>query len=125
MDNRNMRAGNQVYYNGVCEVFYIGEEYTNVTHHNDGDLTVLTENIKPIPLDKDWLLRFKFEKYPIHDEYYTIAETATGPKLIEYNLEDGSLFLNSDKIEVINVSSVNEMQNALWVLNNFIDVKLN
>jgi hypothetical protein len=75
-----------------------------------GRIEQFPDYYSPIGLTNEWLFAIGFKKYDDHVEWYTIVETATGPLTIDYNLEEGSLFIGDQPDQgVLNVHNVHEI----------------
>jgi hypothetical protein len=74
IDSKDLRIGNLVYYGEeVISVKTIGDLFTGINEWHDMGMwgSLRYENIQPIELTEEWLLRFGFEKVEFHipDKY--------------------------------------------------------
>ena len=111
-----LRIGNLIRVNGILskieiinneldEVYFLGEDF----YHSD-----FCCNIEPIPITKEWLLKFGFLIIEINGKF-----EATLPNF-RYNIywnkyTDGFLFCDGETV-LINFNYVHELQNLVFVL---------
>jgi len=72
MKANELRIGNLVSYDGrIFEIDTIAKEFPTLNTIEFGIGVVDWENIEPIPLPEEWLIKFGFEKDDVFDKFFT------------------------------------------------------
>ena len=101
---------------------YLSNTYIKVamTHPEFGDkmhpLTWYDEDLKPIPLTEDWLLKFGFEKSNSNTEFYTFDLSKLSIHLKSKQYADGRTYFNSWCIIEKQIEYVHQLQNLYYCL---------
>lgn len=118
MKSNEFRINNLVKYNDTDEIFTIEEilEF-GLSVKNDNEATYMEyENFSPIPLNKEWLIRFGFEK---------LTDIKQGYKSTSFSLNNGNVIIMFDdniltvswRIE-LKIRYVHQLQNLIFSLTN-------
>ncbi len=94
---------------------FLGSEWcTNICEYDYQEFDSKIEDLKPIPLTEEWLLKFGFEKKPDIDNvtYYTTVFEKDGISLLFFMGKFDDCSIDGD-LE-IDLSSVHNLQN-LWM----------
>lgn len=123
MEANELRLSNIVDYNGVNFKIYSvrspepnADDYYNdksiITIWNNGLADVCIDDLNPIPLTEEWLIKFGFEKTKGY--VFKIDKFS----LFDHNYDQGNLFLklNSQNVPLINIKYVHQLQNLYFAL---------
>jgi len=110
-----LRIGNYVIYNNkeigtITGVQYFLFNNGKVAINQRVDIFYHTENIKPIPLTEEWLLKFGFEKEL--DSIYRRNQS----HMIEFIFYDEGLLCTSQSVCLNKIKSVHQLQNLYSAL---------
>ena len=125
MEAKDLRIGNYLQFKkSLIDVYGLHEEktYNHIVEHNYFDNE--TEDIEPIPLTEEWLLKFGFvekgiyfEKWKLRIEPFILTENIfcvrliTSPIFVVYIIPYSS-------IEMSNIKYVHQLQNLYFALTN-------
>jgi hypothetical protein len=110
MKVQDFRIGNIVnyFYNETClNGVVTSVNKKSITINNHATIKIKTNNISPIPLTEEWLLKFGYITHSHQKNYYTIK----GHIIWKCN----EMFL-CDK-NGVHIKYVHQLQNLYWVLN--------
>lgn len=113
MEMTELRIGNNVMLDGViCKVAKLGDLITPIILEVPTDNMVFSQQIKPIPLTEEWLLKFGLDKgNKIIDEYYYFNIDIKSNKAY---INDGEGYEGADVLAKINY--VHQLQNLYYAL---------
>lgn len=118
------RIGNLVYYdNRVFEIDTIAEEFPTLNTIEFGIGVVAWNNIKPIPITEEWLLKFGFEKREgsVCDSFYIGLNPITHDwlfdlvwlkNMMDYSYEGNPFYKNGHH----EVKYIHQLQNLYFAL---------
>jgi hypothetical protein len=103
-----LRIGNKVdYYGNIVTINYINDTDVGFSDYVPFDYPLLDE-INPVPITEDWLVRFGFEKGR-KGNVWVILENQLGYK-------NGRIYYNSWAISENQPNSIHQLQNLYYAL---------
>lgn len=124
MEAKELRVGNYVNDNLlVCEILCDGVNLTNSDY--DQIATYLYDELCPIPLTEEWLIRFGFERngtqHILESPIYTISLGCDDDEgKVEYTLDidwwNFSVFIWANETKSIKIEYVHQLQNLYHIL---------
>lgn len=105
--------GFQKIYTDRTTVIYVGYDYLGVIIDNS-EVEIMLQDVEPIPLTEEWLLKFGFEKKPMygkHNRYFFIKN-----KLYYCQHDFYSFVYSNNSLEIKEPKYVHQLQNLYFAL---------
>lgn len=112
MDARELRIGNYATDSIETGAITVFNNDACVLKHKSGIVKCRISDLQPIPLTKEWLLKFGFEQQKWGDFILTYYRKGN----ILYSLSDGNVELNEPNICLTQLKHVHQLQNLYFAL---------